>query len=808
MLRPITSMAAVWQDVRDAVRALLRFRAFTVACVATLGLATGATTAIFTVVHSVILRPLPFPDSERLIQLFATPAERGEAISLSDVRAFRTQSTSLEALAGYGVSARYLRGSAEPERVMAVVAEAPLFEVLGVGPRAGRTFRTDDPANVGIVSQAFALRRFPTEEAAIGATLVLDEEPVTIIGVMPASFQFPYSSASTLRGVASETRTDLWLPLYPVGQPPRGRASVVARLKPDVSLERASSELAVIAARLAPANPAPETSGRGVRVETLSDAVVPATLRRSLFLLLAAAAVVLALACANVANLSLVHTSRRRREVAVRVAMGASPARIVRQFLTESLLLSAAGGAVGLWLAVLGTDRLMDFVAAQMPRAREVSVDWPVFLFLLAVGASTGVAFGLAPALIARKVDPQSVLKESGSHGTAGIAQRRLRDALVVVEVALAFLLAVGGAVLIRELARLQQVDAGLSSTNAITLHLGHRTTARSDVRQFADIANRVMQLPGVRAAGFTQMLPLQHWGWQSVSSDFRLKGRPSPTPVFPIEMRYVTPGYFDALGMTITSGRGFSGADNREAPPVILINETLARRYFQDDDPVGEQTSRGTIVGVVRDVRQVHLDQPALPEIYFPASQNWSQVSELGMTLVVRTHGRPEALANAIQSAIREVNPNLAIFSVRTLDDVVADSLSSFTLYLQLIAAFAALALLLATTGTYAVMSYAAATRTREFAIRLAIGARKGGVIRLVLGRAAGLTALGLLIGFLAARVASPLLRDLPVSVRPPDVATLAPVALLIAAAGMLAAFLPAYRGAGTNLTTTLRND
>lgn len=802
------------QDTRYAVRSLAKHKGFAATALSTLALGIGATTAIFTVVSGVILRPLPFPHPDRLVQLYGTSplSPRGDAVA--NLETLRLESTSFEALVGYEVSARYLRDTGAAERVMTVQTERDFFSMLGVPPIRGRTFRADDPATVAVISEAFWNERLRGDPSVIGSAVILDDQPFAIIGVMPDSFQFPYGAASLLPGVASQGRTDLWILLDPPLGPRSRMGNVTGRLKANVHVRAAESELVVIARRLE--TQYPDTNrGRGVYLAPLSEVVVAAPVRRSLFILFGAVGIVLALACANVTNLSLVRMTLRSREVAVRSALGAGRLRLVRQFLTESFLLSLAGGASGLALARWGTNRLMLVAGAQIPRAHEVGLDWRAFLFVLAVCTLTGAALGVAPALIAARKDAQSVLQESDGRSTMGIGQRRLRDGLVVAEVALAFILAVGGAVLIRELIRLRNTDTGMATRNVVTFHLGHRMTSRGrerpferDVRQFYEIEEQVRQLPGVRDAGFIQVLPLQNWGWTSNSSDFTIRGQPPQSTVFPIQLRYVTPGYFQALGIRIEKGRAFTARDDRDAPGVILINDTLARRSFGDDDPIGRETSRGTIAGVVADVRQVNLDQPAVPELYYPVAQNWSQVSELGMSLVVSTRDRPQPLIDPVRSVVRDVNPNFAIFNVKTMDRVIADSLSDFTLYLSLLASFAALALLLASTGTYGVIAYIATSRMREFAIRAALGAERAHVTRLVLGHAVRLTAIGLGGGLCGALTAAPLLQNLPVSVRPPDVATVAPVAVLIATVAVAACLLPARRAANVDPMSTLRNE
>ena len=388
-----------------------------------------------------------------------------------------------------------------------------------------------------------------------------------------------------------------------------------------------------------------------------------------------------------------------------------------------------------------------------------------------------------------------------------GTRSRRLRDGLVIVEVALALVLAVGAAVLIRELVRLRNTDPGLVTKNVVTFHVGHRMSPATDVRQFYDIAERVERLPAVRAAGFTQLLPLQNWGWASNSIDFQERGRPPERREFPIELRFVTPGYFRALGIPVR-GRAFTDRDDGHAPFVILINETLARKSFPGEDPIGKTTTRGTIVGVVGDVRQATLDRPSVPELYTPIAQNWSQVSELGLTLVVNTTDRSERVIDPVRGIVRDINPNLAVFRIKTMEAVVADSLADFTIYLTLIAAAAGLALVLATTGTYAVISHIAAARTREFAIRVALGADRTRVMRLVLSQGARLAIVGASLGAFGAFTAGRVLQSLPVSVRPPDLTTVGPMAALIALVAIVACLVPARRAAGTDPIEALRSE
>jgi predicted permease len=799
-------LADLRHDVRYALRSLSRERRFAVTALLTLALGTGATTAIFTVVSALVLRPLPFPGADRLVALRSSSARE----AIPDIAAYREGTTSFEALSGYEVGARYMRDALGAERVMTVRTEPAFFTILGVPALQGRTYDASDPTSAVVLSERFWRTRFGA--AAPGSVIVLDGEPFTVLGVMPASFQFPYAAASLLPGVAARSRTDVWMPF---AVPLRGRVgNVVGRLREGVTPGAAEGELQAIVRRLEAAQPA-RARGRTVRVLPLAEAVLPPEIRRVLFLLFGAVGLVLGLACANVANLFLGRVAARTREVAIRAALGAGRTRLVRQLLTESLVIAVAGGGAGLALAWGATRGLTRLLAPHLPRTAEIGLDWRVFVFLLIVCAATGAVVGIAPALAAARRDTRAALQESEGRTTANRTQRRLRDGLVVMEIAVALVLTVGASVLIRELVRLRQTDSGLQTRNVLTFHVGHRLPLRgeerpreADVRPFLEIEARVARLPGVRAAGFTQLLPLQNWGWASSARDFRVRGEPPQPFDFPIELRFVTPGYFRAHGIPVVRGRGFTDADDRAAPFAIVINETLARRYFGSRSPLGAETTRGTIVGIVGDVRQAHLDRSTEPEVYYTIAQNWSQLSELGMTLVVRTLDRPEASIDAIRSIVREVNPDYAVFNVKTMEQVVAESLSDFTMYLWTIGAFAALALVLAATGTYGVISYVAMARLREFAIRMALGADRTRVMRMVIARGTALAIGGIALGILGALFASPLLAALPVSVRPPGFVTIVPAAAGLVLLAVAATLVPALRAARTDPMTVLRND
>jgi predicted permease len=794
------------RDARFAARTLLRTPGFTIVTIVSLALATGATTAIFSIVNGVLLRPLPFANPDRLVQVRVMMRVGGAGpVALTDLDQFRLQSESFERFASYELSTRLLETPAGSERITVVTSDRQLFPVLGVSAIVGRTFAEADSLAVAVISEALWTRQFDRDPSIVGRTIalngnrwdpaarrsVIQRREVVIIGVMPDRFQFPYAASAGFPGALPESRTDMWIPNDLAG----GRWSVIGRLKPGVSVRAAEQELLLVQKRQDAVAPPPYRAP-GVQLTPFADEVLGAV-HRSLWLLFGAVGLVLAAACANVANLLLARTTARAQEIVTRAALGAGPSRLVRQFLAESLLLSLAGGAAGVALAFWGVGVLITIGAAKIPRAHEVALDWQAFAFLFVVCVLTAVLFGLAPALAASHADVQSITKESGGRTTAS-RYRYLRDGLVIAEVALAFVLAFGAAGVIRELRLLERTDSGMITDNVITLHL----TPRVADHDYYAIEERVNALPGVRAAGLIQMVPLQNWGW---TGDFHITGRPKedrPTT----ELRTVTSGYFKALGIPFR-GRLVTEADTIGATRMLLVNEALARAHFGEEDPIGRELDRGLIVGVVGDVRQSRLDRPAAPEIYQGVNRDAGIASNLGMTLVVSTAGPPDAIVPAVRAAVRDVNPILAIFNVKTMNRIVADSLWELNLYRWLIGLFAALALTLATIGLYGVISYGVTSRRREFAVRLALGSDPAGVARLVLARGARLAAIGLVVGAVGAMGSLPLLRGLPASIRP-DAATFAVIAILLAVVAFVACLVPALRVASVNPATALRHE
>jgi predicted permease len=768
------------QDLRFALRSWGKAPAFAIAAIATLAIGIGANTAIFSVVSGVLLRPLPYVHPQALVQLYETqPHDSRQTgfdgpVVLQDFDQWRTQSRLLEGMIAYTNSARNFQGGGEPEQVAAIAAERGLFGLLGVVPLLGRAFGEGDPLNVAVASYGFWKGSLGGDPSAVGRSITLDGQTFTLIGVMPEEFQFPYALSSKGLWVPWEAPAELR------NHPTRRLDAVVARLKQGIGVEAARQELNAMEE--------PLQGRRIVRIKPLKD-VVSGAARESLLVLFGAVGMVLLVACLNVANLLLARTASRVREIAIRAAVGAGRWRLMRQFLTESLMLALFGGIVGLAIGVWGTRLLLRIAAAQIPRAAEIGLDWRVFAFVLAVCATTGIGFGLAPAI-------------GAARGVAGgLAHRStrpaLRDALVVAEVALAFMLLAGAGLLLRTFLNLQNVNPGLHPENVLTMHI-----VLSDAAESMAIEERISRLPGVRAAGLISLLPLQESGW---NGGFTISGRPG---VHETELRYVTPGYFRAMGIPLRRGREFSLHDSPAAPRVILINETLARLYFPNEDPVGRNLDRGKIAGVVGDVRQTTLGLSPRPEIYYAMAQNFAQIRRFGSTLVVRCNGPLEPMAAAIRPEIREVSPGQALFRVATMREVIDESLANPRLYAWLVGLFAAMGTALALAGIYGVISYLVTLRTREFGIRMALGADTGTILRLVMSRGACLTGLGLAIGTAGAAALTRVLRGVLYGVGATDSLTFGAVAVLLATVALGACLVPARRAACVNPSVALRSE
>jgi putative ABC transport system permease protein len=782
-------------DIRYALRVFKNAPGLAILIVVTLGLGIGANTAIFSVVSGVLLRPLPFANPDRLVQLNETflPHGLGTA-SYPTLQDWRAQNSSFESIIAYQNLSSNLQDNSSAERVATVGADRGLFQTLGVKPIAGRTFRDDDPPHVVVISEAFWKRR--GDSALIGKNITLDGEAFTVIGIMSQSFQFPYR----------QSMTELWIPLdlKPDQISERGNhfLFVTGRLKQAASIESARIDMGLVAKRLEQQYPG-TNAGRGVKLTALNEVVVGSA-RTSLLTLLGAVGLVLLIACANVANLLLARAAGRSKEVAIRIALGAGRGRLVRQFLTESAILSAAGGIAGLLFAMWGTGLLVQLASAQIPRSWEIGLDWRVFAFLVMVCMITGIGFGLAPALAASRVNVQPAMKESAGRGSVGRGHGRLRDVLVVAEIALAFVLLVGAGLMIRAFYALQHTNTGLAAENVLTLRMtlaqSRYGTAAATTRYYHDLEDRIRQIPGVSSLGFISLLPMQNWG---TSGNLVIDGHPRDRANDPlVELRVVNPEYFRTMGIPLLRGREFNAQDVQESPAVALINATTARSYFPNEDPIGKTTNRGRIIGIVADVRQESLDQPAAAELYQPLAQR----PQGAITLAIRSQLPPEAMTGAVREAIRQIDSTQSIYNVKSMNRVIADALQQWTLYSWLLGGFAGLALVLAMAGIYGVISYAVAARTQEFGIRLALGADGRTLLALVLGHGSILITLGLIVGAGSAIALTRVLRSLLAGVSPLDPATFASAALMLAVIALLGCLVPARRAMSVDPMIALR--
>jgi predicted permease len=721
------------QDARYAVRSLRASPTFTLIALVTLALGIGANALIFSILSGVLLRPLPYADPNRLVQVNQTAPSFG-LMALRSAREYRAANQTLESMAGYFTGTRVLQGTSDPERIGVVFAERPIFHVLGVNAAVGRTFTDDDPSGTAVVSSEFARRRFGSDALALGQTLGTDSERFTIVGVMPASFRLPYNTVR-LQGTLAGAPVRLWAVVDPPANPRAAMDVTIGRLKDGVERSAAREDLTAIASRLAARHPTQTHVWHRSRLcRTIFGPVRP-----KLLLLLGAVALVLLASCANVANLLLVRGSIRARNAAIRAALGAWRARLMRQTLAESLLLSMAGAALGFVTTVWSTPIIVALAGTHIPRASDIGIDWRVWTFLLSVATIMGIAFGMVPAVAATRIDVLSGLSGGAGLSTPGTRLGRLRDGLAAAEVALAFVLVLSAALLVRESIRLANTDTGLTPASVLTMHVTPNLAART----CDDLVQQVEALPGVRSAAFAQMLPLQSWGW---TATFSIVGRdpfpPAERPV--VELRYVTPRYLHARIPTSVDAR----STTTTGEPASSLNENWHDGTSATDPDSGD---RGTIVGVAADVRQAGVDRDALPDIYYPIAQNMAQLNDLGMTLLVSTTVEPSSLATPVRELIRRASPDLAVFEVKTMAEVVREAMADQRLYTWLVGSFAMLILVLACAGIYGVLSSLVVARTREFGIRLALGSDRAQLQWLMLRHAGAILVIGLSAGLRA---------------------------------------------------------
>jgi putative ABC transport system permease protein len=823
-------MERLQQDLRFAIRTLVRRPMFSFLAVLTLALGIGANTAIFSVVRSVLLAPLPFQDPGRLVVVWASNPALAKAVGLPDTLPttsgdffdWKAQSTTLQDMALVASDRSTLTGRGEPELLGAVRVAGDMFKLLGTRPLLGRTIQPADDASgepsVAVLSHRLWKGHFGGDPAIVGRTITLDGKPMTVVGVMPPEFAFPRGSEMPA-GFGFSAEPDLWLPmvLKPADRQSRDNHSSVAfaRLKPGVSREAANAEMVAICARFNEQFP-PSSAVWSARVEPLSQ-VLTGSVRPALLVLSGAVALVLLIACVNVANLLLAQAAARQKEVAVRTALGASRRRMVRQLLTESLLLSLVGGACGLLLATWGLRAISALIPAGVRVSGGLALDGRVLAFTLVLALLSGALAGLMPALQMTRSDLSVTLRDGTRAGAVTSRGRRMLRALVVVETALAVLLAVGAGLLVRSFSRLTAVDPGFRAGGVLTLRVPLAGSQYDDDARTAAFYNaaleRVRSVPGVEAAGAVSSLPMS--GSEGISG-FIVEGmtRPASGQMPMADRREATPGYFEAMGLSLRHGRFFRDGDAKDAPRVAIVDESLARTYWPNADPIGKRLHRGsfddkdpkwiTVVGVVGNVRNSGLHVEPRPQVYYP----FDQAVTRQMSIAVRTQGDPVRLAKAVRDAIHSVDPNQPVSDVMTMNQRIDRSLAGRRFNLVLLGLFAGLAVVLAAVGIYGVMSYQVAQRTREMGLRMALGARRGNVLGLVV-REAGVLALaglgaGLVLSFAATRVMASLLYG----VRANDPTTLAAVSICLALVSLAAAYVPGQRATRVDPMVALRAD
>ncbi|MGH9767132.1 MAG: ABC transporter permease [Blastocatellia bacterium] len=800
----------MWQDLRYGLRMLAKNPGFSIVAVFTLALGIGANSAIFSVVNGVLLRPMPFEDPDRLIKIWETVPPSGQSTtSTPNLKDWREQNTVFTGIAAYQFSSFNLRGQDSPERLSGATVSPNFFDVVGVRPRLGRAFQIgEDEAGrnrVALLSHRLWQGAFGGDASVVGKDISLNGENYTVIGVMPPEFRFP------------SRLTELWAPLVIPPDQVNNRGNhwlfTLARMKPDVGFEQAREQMVAIAKRLEQQYPDSQ-AGRSVFLIPLQEETVR-NIRPALMALLFAVGFVLLIACANVANLLLARATSRRTEIALRAALGAGRLQLVRQLLTESLLLAAAGGALGLALAKWGVEALLVLAANFLPRANEVGLDWRVAAFTAALSLLTGVFFGLIPALQSSRVDLQSALKEGGGAG-GGMQTNWLRGALVVVEVAATLVLLIGAGLLIKSFIRLYETDLGFKAENVLTMSLALPQAKYPDARAAAafhqKLLERVAALPGARSSGVINYLPLQQRGF---NGGITIEGQgpygPGRQPL--AEFRAISPDYFRAMSVPLISGRFFTAQDQGNSAPVVIVNQALAQRYLPGQDPIGKRirvigNDWRTVVGVVGDVRESGVTQAAMAGIFVPVPQAVYTPLTQTMSLAVRADAEPEALISALRNAVKEIDPAQPVFNVKTMEAVVADSVSDRRLNMLLLGIFAAVALTLAVIGIYSVMSYTVSQHTREIGIRMALGAQPTDVLKLVVGQGMGLTLAGVGLGVAGAFGLTRLMATLLYGVTATDPLTFAVVSALLVIVALLACYVPARRATKVDPLSALRSE
>ena len=813
-------MSTLLQDLRFAVRGLVKQRGFTFVALLTLALGIGANSTIFGIVNAVLLRPLPYQEPDRVVLMWnhwinwsKTWVSQGELVD------YQQQARSLEHVAAFDNASFNLTGGGDPLRVRAAQVQPDIFAALGARPIAGRLFTAaeDQPGHEHVVMLTEGLWRsqFGSDPSIVGRSIQLDAQPYTVVGVLPAELRLPLD-------YASRALTQIWMPLALGPNDPQARGNhglyALGRLRPGVTLAQAQAEIDTITKGFQQQYANNYDREFGLTLVTAPSEVF-GDVRPALLVLLLAVGTVLLIACANVANLLLARSEARQKELAIRVVLGAGRGRIVRQLLTESVVLSGLGGAAGMALAYGLTRLLIALDPLKIPRVHDITIDGRVLAFTAAISAITGILFGLVPAIQSSRGDLQPVLKEGGRDSRGGSGW--LRRVLVVGEVAASVVLVAAALLLGRSFARLLDVDAGFNPSHVLTLRTSlpqaTYTNSAASVRAFAEVGRRLRETPGVVAAGGVTGLPLAttrgDWGIQ-------IEGQPAPTAKTntAADWQVVTPGYFEAIGTPLRGGRTFTDADVATTLPVIVVNETMAKKYWPGISPVGRRMMMGnngvwlTVVGVVADVHHRGLDVLPRPEMYRPHAQfrygPATAPAVTALTWVMRTTSDPLAATGYARAAVTAVDPGLGISDVATMDQVLADSTSDRRLNMLLFALLGGLALALATVGVYGVVAYSVTQRTHEIGVRMAIGARPADVVRMVLNEGGRLAIAGVAAGSIVALAGARLIRGLLFEVSATDPWTFAGVAIAILAVALLASYIPARRATRVDPMVALRGE
>jgi putative ABC transport system permease protein len=817
----IPSFDTILHDLRFAARALARRPGFTAIAIVTLALGIGANAATFSVVNAVLLRPLPWHEPDRAVMIWSKWTAFDKTwVATGEVVDYRRRSRTLADVAAWAHGQVNLTGDGDPERVMAASVSANIFSTLGVSPFFGRAFTAAEDLPKGpklvVLGHGLWSRRYASDHAIIGRAIQINGESHEVVGVLPPDVVLPTD-------FQNPTPSQLWVPLQmdPASTDHGSHGLFAAgRLRPDATLAQASDELHTIARDLTREGFYPVQMEFDTVVVSLTDEVV-GSVRRSIWLLLGAVAFLLLIACANVANLLLARAEGRQREIAVRVAVGASGARLVGQLLTEGLVLTSVATVAGLALAFAGIRFVAWWNPASVPRIATVTVDGRVLLFTAAVAIVTSLVFSLAPAVRALRVDLTDALKDGAQGASSGHERQQFRNGLVVLETALAVVLLVGAGLMLRSLWSLQRVDLGFDPSRVLTLRLSLPSTSYPQPEQvvafYSELVDRVRQIPGVQSAGAVRALPLA-----STIGDFglRIDGyMPPPGTGAKGDWQIATDGYIEAMGERVIRGRSIAVTDSSDAMPVALINEEMARRYWPDREALGGRFRIGggnnpprpwvTVVGIVRDVRHNNITDMVKEKFYVPHTQWHKSVGNpiRGMSLVIKTDQDPVHLARTVRQTIREMDSSLPVADVRTMDAVVAATLSTPRFTGMLLGAFATLALALSAIGIYGVLSYVVSRRTREIGIRVAIGAGRAQVLRLVLRSGLGFAVAGIGVGLVIATVLSQLMTTLLHGVKPFDPTTFIVVPVTLTLVALLASLVPAWRATRVDPVRALKS-